>query len=47
MEKDTRAMVANLHLYIKPIKPPHIKLVDQLYSNVYANLLASAAVRWE
>lgn len=45
MEEDTQAMVANRHLYIKPIKPPDIKLVDQLYFNVYANLLASAAVR--
>lgn len=42
MEKDTRAPPAP---YIKPIKPPHIDWVDQLYSNVYANLLALAAVR--
>lgn len=46
MEKDTRAMVPNRRLYIKPEKPPHIKLVDQLYY-VFANLLALAAVKRE
>lgn len=43
MEKDTRAMVPNRRLYIKP---PHIDLVDQLYY-VFANLLALAAVKRE